>query len=503
MFPAFDLCGTSVVSLTGTRRSLLSFSKIEVYYLLINHKKRSAAVQPSNGASQVKLNRISAAGYQKNKLRRHAMTEETKKISNVTSPFLQHTAIILAGGLGTRLQSVVPDLPKCMATVAGKPFISFVIQYLRMQGIQKFIFSLGYRHEVIQNYLEKEYPTLQYEVVIEKEPLGTGGAIKAALEKATSNEVLIANGDTLFKINAAQLSATHLEKGAACTVALKPMQDFDRYGVVAINERNQISSFKEKQPYTKGLINGGIYLVNKAAFLNRDLPQIFSFEKDYLEKFVSEGFFYGSVQDGYFIDIGIPQDYQKAQSDLEASVLDLTKIDDTWTLFLDRDGVINEERVGNYILHWSDFIFSPGVLEAWKILSKKFKTIIIISNQRGVGKLVMTEDTLKEIHLEMEKEVEGSGGHIDKIYYCTEVDDKHFNRKPNPGMALLAAADFTQIDFSKALMVGNKPSDARFGKAAGMFTIFVATTTPEMRYPHPDVDLRFNTLLEFAQALQP
>src|SRR5258706_6630752 len=116
-----------------------------------------------------------------------------------------HEAIILAGGLGTRLRNSVPDLPKCMAPVAGRPFLFYVINYLRSQRIEKFIFSLGYKHEVIEEWLAEQFATLDYQCVIEEEPLGTGGAILLACKKTTQKNVLIANGDTLFKINAERL----------------------------------------------------------------------------------------------------------------------------------------------------------------------------------------------------------------------------------------------------------------------------------------------------------
>ena len=410
-------------------------------------------------------------------------------------------AIILAGGLGTRLRSTVPDLPKCMAPVAGRPFLSYVIDYLRMQGIERFIFSLGYRWGLIEEFLQKECPTLDYTSIIEEEPLGTGGGIRLAIEKANSNNVLVANGDTLFNIQSKELFQTHIDNGSECTLALKAMHDFDRYGVVEMNDKGRILSFKEKQFYPVGLINGGIYLLNKDQFLARQLPQKFSFEKDYLEPFCTEAPFYGSVQEGYFIDIGIPEDYQRAQSELERTPLDLGQVDKNWTLFLDRDGVINEERLGQYVLHWGEFIFSKGVLEVFKKLSDHFGRVIVVSNQRGVGKGLMTEEALQSIHLEMQREVEIVNGKIDKIYYCTEKDDKCFNRKPNPGMALQAREDFPDIDFSKTIMVGNKPSDMKFGRAAGVYTVFVRTTNPDQSYPHPDIDLVFPSLQEFASAL--
>src|SRR6185295_3379258 len=113
--------------------------------------------------------------------------------------------IILAGGLGTRLRDAVPDLPKCMAPVAGRPFLFYVINYLRSQGIEKFIFSLGYKHEIIEEWLDDQFATLDYQCVIEKEPLGTGGAILLACKSAKEKNVLIANGDTIFKINTEQV----------------------------------------------------------------------------------------------------------------------------------------------------------------------------------------------------------------------------------------------------------------------------------------------------------
>ena len=226
-------------------------------------------------------------------------------------------AIILAGGLGTRLRSAVPDVPKCMAEVNGKPFLSYVINFLQSEGITSFIFSLGYKSEVITTFLEREFPSLSFKSIIEDEPLGTGGAIKKALAAAKNEHVLIANGDTLFKIDVELLAGIQSISGAWCTLSLKPMQNFDRYGVVEIDECSMINSFKEKKLYKSGLINGGIYAINKNKFLKENLPEKFSFESDYLEKFYKTRRMFGVVQDKYFIDIGIRDDYYRAQKELK------------------------------------------------------------------------------------------------------------------------------------------------------------------------------------------
>jgi D-glycero-alpha-D-manno-heptose 1-phosphate guanylyltransferase len=225
-------------------------------------------------------------------------------------------AIILAGGLGTRLRSAVPDLPKCMAPVAGKPFLYYVIDHLQKQGVDKFIFSLGYKSEIIIEFLHQQYSILNIQYSIEEEPLGTGGAIKLAASKATEKNILVVNGDTLFSIDIATVSALHQAKDADCTLVLKLMHNFERYGVVELNSDSSVASFKEKQFYKEGSINGGIYALNTKQFLREALPEKFSFEKDYLELYYDKRKVYGIIQDEYFIDIGIPEDFERAQIEL-------------------------------------------------------------------------------------------------------------------------------------------------------------------------------------------
>lgn len=180
----------------------------------------------------------------------------------------------------------------------------------------------------------------------------------------------------------------------------------------------------------------------------------------------------------------------------------LRQIDDTWTLFIDRDGVINYEKKEDYILNWSEFRFYEGVQEAMQILSSIFSTIIVVTNQRGVGKGLMTLDELQVIHDNMTQEITVASGRIDKIYFCTSLNNDCFERKPNPGMAHLAQKDFPHIEFSKSLMIGNKLSDMGFGKNAGMYTIYVDTTNPEVPTTHPLIDLRYKNLLHAAKAIE-
>jgi len=225
-------------------------------------------------------------------------------------------AVILAGGLGTRLRSVLPDLPKAMAPVAGKPFLGWIMGWLKDRGIKRVVLSLGYRHEVITAYIKEAFPEIDTIPCIEEEPLGTGGGIRRALEQAKTAHPLVLNGDTLFDVDMDALAELHHAKNAHCTLALKPLRDFDRYGVVTTAQDGRVTGFQEKRHYDDGLINGGVYLIDRARFLAEALPQKFSFEKDYLESYTATRLIYGLPQDRYFIDIGIPEDYERAQVEI-------------------------------------------------------------------------------------------------------------------------------------------------------------------------------------------
>lgn len=180
-------------------------------------------------------------------------------------------------------------------------------------------------------------------------------------------------------------------------------------------------------------------------------------------------------------------------------MLDLSQVDKSWTLFLDRDGVLNHEKKEDYILNWSEFRFYEGVLEALKQLNEVFGVIVLVTNQRGIGKGLMTLEDLANIHSNMMEQIKAAGGRIDKLYFCADLDHNSPCRKPNPGMAELAKQDFPQIEMSRSLIVGNKLSDMKFGRNAGMHTVYVATTNPEVTEEDPHVDLRFNDLPHFAE----
>lgn len=225
--------------------------------------------------------------------------------------------IILAGGLGTRLRSEVKDVPKCMAPVAGKPFLWYLLTYLRRFPVSRVILSVGYLREVIKDWISQYGDMFPYEFVyaVEEQPLGTGGGIRLALEKCREDDVVVLNGDTFFDVDLDRFMAEHKLRPSSVSIALKPMRDFDRYGRVLVDVNSgQIARFCEKEQCAEGLINGGIYAISR---LNLNpylaaMPEKLSFEKDVLEPQSAAGRVYGFVSDGYFIDIGIPEDYHRA-----------------------------------------------------------------------------------------------------------------------------------------------------------------------------------------------
>ncbi|MDF1883737.1 nucleotidyltransferase family protein [Sulfurimonas sp. SAG-AH-194-C21] len=222
------------------------------------------------------------------------------------------TAIILAGGFGTRLKSVISNLPKPMAPINKKPFLEYLFDYLLSYGVKKVILCVGYKHEIIIKHFQKKYKNLELVYSIENKPLGTGGAIKQALKihnNIPDKNILILNGDTFYQLNIAKFYQHSLLN--ELTIAIKPMKNFTRYGSVEING-SKITSFKEKESIQEGLINTGVYIINPKLIIKMKKNK-FSFES-FLEAQTAIDYY---IEDSYFVDIGIPEDYRQAQIDFK------------------------------------------------------------------------------------------------------------------------------------------------------------------------------------------
>lgn len=220
-------------------------------------------------------------------------------------------AIILAGGFGTRLKTVVPDLPKPMAPIAGRPFLAYLIDYLSAQGITHFILSVHHLADKICDYFKTSYANIEY--VYENEPLGTGGAIHHVLSQVEDPQpIFILNGDTFVTLKYRQWYAKHLKQSSPISMALTYVENCERYGSVVV-EDECIIAFNEKQHQGEGYINAGVYLLNPNLFSAYNMPAKFSFEHDFLLPNIKALKPYPYLTQGEFIDIGIPSDYERAQ----------------------------------------------------------------------------------------------------------------------------------------------------------------------------------------------
>jgi D-glycero-alpha-D-manno-heptose 1-phosphate guanylyltransferase len=225
-------------------------------------------------------------------------------------------AIILAGGMGIRLREVITDVPKPMAPVNDKPFLYYLFKWIKQYPVDKLVLSVGYKSESIVKYFGNSVFNIPLEYVVEGKPLGTGGAVKYALQKTKGRNILILNGDTYFPIDLNKFFSFHIKRNSLFTVALKRMQNFDRYGTVEC-KGNTILKFNEKKFCKDGLINGGIYLIDRQFIESRKLPGEFSLEKEILEKEAGTSVLKGLVFDDLFIDIGIPDEYLRAEAVLK------------------------------------------------------------------------------------------------------------------------------------------------------------------------------------------
>ena len=381
-------------------------------------------------------------------------------------------AIILAGGFGTRLQSVVSDVPKPMAPINDKPFLEYMLDELNNSGFNKAVLAVGYKKESIINYFRNKYKNIELVYSVEEEPLGTGGCVKQAMQYIDEDFVFILNGDTMFKIDFKEMAK--LDK---LSIACKKMYKFDRYGEVKISN-GIITSFEEKKYVLEGYINGGIYYLPKNIFNKYDLPKKFSMEKDFFEKYISQLKMCAYLSNDYFIDIGIPEDYSKAQKDFIKKK----------ALFLDRDGIINIDY--GHVHKIEDFKFTNFIFDICKKYQKEGYILVVITNQAGIGKGLYQEEDAIKLNEYMVNEFKKNGITIEKVYYCPHKPEDNCNcRKPKPGMFLQAIKDLN-IDSKESIAIGDKISDLEAAHNAGVSTLFYKKTN----YDEYNIDFEYKTL---------
>lgn len=413
-------------------------------------------------------------------------------------------AVILAGGYGTRLANTVKDKQKVMASVGGRPFCEYILSQLKSHGITKVVFAVSYKYEQIKDFFGDCYDGIQIVYSVEETPLGTGGAIKQAANYTDGDEFAVINGDTFFDVDLNKMYAFFKERKADIVLSAKKMPDCARYSTLDIADDGKINRFKEKSPCQNGYINGGIYIINKKVF--SDIKKTsFSFEKEILEKKTSGLYAYKS--DGFFIDMGIPDDYFKAN----ISVPLRFGHNRFKAAFLDRDGVICKEK--HHLYKTEDFEFTDGCPEALEKLREKGYLLIVITNQAGVAKGLYTEEDVDKLHTHMLNLLKDIT-HIEKIYYCPyhkdAVVEKYGidspDRKPNDGMIQRAVKDFAKngiyIDLKKSILAGDKLSDIMCGKKAGIGKNILLRSGHAIDENSPMPDAVFDTLAQAVDKLE-
>jgi len=220
--------------------------------------------------------------------------------------------VILAGGLGTRLGKITETIPKPMVPVADKPFLQFLLDYLIKQGISEVILCVSYKWELIESFFGTSYKGLDISYSVEEDRLGTGGALKKVFEEFQLESAIILNGDTIFFADLALFKLQHDRNESLISIGVKPVDDTGRYGSLNI-DNDRIVSFKEKGGVGPGYINAGIYLIDVKLFKAFDLPDVFSLEIDLIMPNINKISPLAVIFDTYFLDIGVPLDYERAQ----------------------------------------------------------------------------------------------------------------------------------------------------------------------------------------------
>lgn len=379
-------------------------------------------------------------------------------------------AIVLAGGFGTRLKPCVDNLPKPLAPIGGKPFLHYLLDFLYANGVHRTILSTGYLSELIEKNIGITYRGMVIDYSRETSPLGTGGAIKKALSMCREEYAVVVNGDSFFDVDLSKMEKIHLESNCPLTVAARKVPWAESSGFMTVKD-GKLVSFREKGVKSEGLINGGIYFINKN-LLDGINQESFSFEKLVLEAGICSVSVYES--NGYFIDIGIPENYRKAGNEKKYLVSKRKRC----AVFLDRDGTLNYDCGHLHLI--KDFKFLPDADRAVAELKKRGYLVIVITNQAGIAKNLYKPEDVNILHRYIDSLLANKYSVIaDGYYYCPHhpqaaLEEYRIDclcRKPKAGLILKAVSDFSdigiEIDLSNSLTVGNRRSDLLAGINAG------------------------------------
>jgi histidinol-phosphate phosphatase family protein len=407
--------------------------------------------------------------------------ESTKVKSTVTQP-TTNSAVILAGGFGTRLRTALPDRPKVLAPVAGRHFLAYLLDQIADAGFRDVILCTGYLGEQVRDVFGTRFRRLELRYSQEAEPRGTAGALREALpllcnnndDDDNDNNVLVFNGDSYCQTDLAAFLQWHQQKRSQASLVLAQVREVSRFGSVEFDGQHRIQRFREKGNSGSGWINAGIYAISKRLIAGISNQAPVSIEHECFPAWIKidKGIFaYPSAADARFLDIGTPDTLQAAQDfflpgpsrngHARRSVL------------LDRDGTLIAER--NYLRDPSEVELLPGASGALRQFRELGLSIVLVSNQSGITRGFFDEQQLGRIHERLRALLGDADVALDAIYYCPHLPEQGCNcRKPQPGMIERAAHDLG-FDPRDAFVIGDKACDVELGTRVGATTLLVRT----------------------------
>lgn len=380
-------------------------------------------------------------------------------------------AVFLVGGRGTRLGALTDTTPKPFITVAGRPFLAYLIDNAVRHGFTDVILLAGYLAEQLQAAwgpgsqahaaLAAEGVTIS--VIAEREAAGTAGALLHARDRL-DEQFLLANGDSFFDFNWLDLLTLEAPADALARIGLRRVPDGSRYGRVVL-AGDRVTAFEPRGTAEETLINGGVYILNRA-ILDYVTRTPLSLEQDVFPRLVTKERIFGRPYDGYFIDIGVPDDLARADRSMTAATT-------RPAAFLDRDGVLNIDH--GYTHRADDFEWVPGAREAIRILNDRGYFVFVVTNQAGVAHGYYDEAAVKSLHAWMQKDLQTLGAHVDRFEYCPHHPEGAVaayaracdRRKPGAGM-LRDCMTRWPVDMAKSFLIGDKQSDVDAATAVGI-----------------------------------
>ncbi|GAB4149391.1 MAG: HAD-IIIA family hydrolase [Planctomycetota bacterium] len=387
------------------------------------------------------------------------------------------SALVLAGGLGTRLRRSIADRPKVLAEVAGRPFLSWLLDDLAAAGIERAVLCTGYLGEMIPRTLGSVHEGMALDYRVEDRPLGTAGALREAARSIASargatEQLLVLNGDSWCDGPVSSFAAFAAEDPSRPSLAAVRVEDASRFGTIETDDGRTVRAFAEKAGTGPGLVNAGIYAF-PAAFLAA-LPDESPLS---LERQVLPGWIGGGIRlfpaRGPLLDIGTPRSYVEAQSFFARRGDRIRPGRRVGLLLLDRDGTLIEERP--YLADPNEVRLLPGVVEGLKALSARGYDFAILTNQSGIGRGYFDEDAMHAVHARLVHELGREGILLRGIWYCPHRPEEGCScRKPEAGLLDAAIAE-SGYEPERCIVVGDKECDVELGRRAGTRTVLVRT----------------------------